>query len=82
MEKATWRQEFALTDSMRIYDFPDELVSYRVEFPPRKVRAENLVLVALHRGGQDGREPAEPVAFQLSGVAAKDGFMERATVSF
>jgi hypothetical protein len=28
-----WRQEFVLTDYVRIYDSPEQLVCYRVQFP-------------------------------------------------
>ncbi|MCH7726198.1 MAG: hypothetical protein IH991_06940 [Planctomycetes bacterium] len=73
---AEWSKDFHLRDYMRIYDFPDQLVSYDVAFPPKTVRRDGLSLTALH-----GDQP-QATPFQLSDVAELDGFVVKATLSF
>ncbi len=71
-----WHRDFRLRDEMRIYDFPEELVSYPVTFPPKSVRPGQLQLL--------DRQvvPPRSVTFQLSEVETKGGFLVRAVVSF
>ena len=73
---ADWQRDFVLADYMQIYDFPEQLVSYAVEFPAEKVRAAGLSLVAITDDG------AEPVAFQLSRAVEERGFLRSATIAF
>jgi hypothetical protein len=73
---APWKKDFALADWMRLYDFPEELLHYAVEFPAGTVRRSSLKLLALHD------DKARPVPFQLSDAVEKDGFLTRATLSF
>ena len=73
---AEWRKDFELRDHMRIYDFPEELVSYPVTFPAKTVLPRELRLEARHI------DPPRPTIFQLSEVQAKDGFLNSALVSF
>ena len=73
---ADWQQDFHLRDYMRIYDFPEELISYPVTFPQKTVRSNQLQLLARHV------DPPQSVPFQLSKVQTKDGFLIRAVVSF
>jgi len=76
LKHSTWQKEFVLTDFMQIYDFPEELVSYGVEFPAGKVRADNLVPVATHG------EFLEQVEFQLGDPVSDGGFLRKATLYF
>ena len=73
---ADWHQDFHLRDYMRIYNFPEELISYTVKFPPKTVHSIQLQLQARHV------VPPQSVPFQLSEVQTKDGFLIRAVVSF
>ncbi|MDQ3621878.1 MAG: hypothetical protein M3463_05215, partial [Verrucomicrobiota bacterium] len=75
-ETAPWKRDFTFTDYLQLYDFPEELLSYSLEFPPGKVRAAGLQLTALH--GQ--RAQAAP--FQLTEVQEHDGFLQRAVLHF
>ena len=73
---AEWSRDFRLQDEMQIYDFPEELLNYPIEFPASKVRRSGLTLLALHD------EQPKPIVFQLSDVTQRDGFLEKATLSF
>jgi len=72
----TWSKDFDLRESMRIYDFPEELVNYSVDFPPGTVRRDSLSLVRM-----DG-DRSDAVPFQLSDVVERDGFLTGATIFF
>jgi hypothetical protein len=61
---------------MRLYDFPEELVRYPVQFPPGTVRRGDLGLVAIADG------LARPAAFQLLDAVEREGFLEKAVVAF
>ena len=61
---------------MRIFDFPQERVSYVVDFPAHTVKKKELKLTALHE------EPPRDVVFQLSDAVEEDGFLRKATVHF
>ncbi len=49
---AEWSREFVLKDVMRIYDFPEERVSYALKFSARQVTRRGL---EFFREGPDGR---------------------------
>src|SRR5579864_8965309 len=70
---ANWSAEFRLRDTMRLWDFPEQLISYPVRFPPQTVRKTGLKLVA----GLDDSAPSG--VFQLSNVVEHAGFLDRAT---
>ncbi len=71
--------EFVLRDSMRIYDFPEEMVIYPVEFPPRTVKAAELRLVRTDIGQGDKQQS---VPLQLGDVVETDGYLDKATIYF
>ncbi|MCX7011057.1 MAG: hypothetical protein NTW86_00570 [Candidatus Sumerlaeota bacterium] len=56
---APWKQDFTLTDPMKVYDFPEEQVSFPVEIPVG-IKPDSLTLLAF--AGDD----AQVVPFQLS----------------
>ena len=73
---ADWQQDFHLRDYMRIYDFPEEQLNYRVTFPPKTARRPGLRLWRVVGGKR------EETVFQLSKVKEENGFLQTATLSF
>ena len=49
---APWKQDFTLTERMKVYDFPEEQVSYALEVP-KGIQPESLKLLAF--AGNDAR---------------------------
>ena len=73
---APWSHEFVLTDFTRLFDFPEELLRYPLEFPLGKVRPAELSLSYVDE------ERGMPVVFQLGDVLEEQGFLRRATIAF
>ena len=72
--RAEWSQDFKLRDYLGIYDFPEELLSYPMDFQGSAVKKEDLRLFA------KGTTTALP--FQLTGVEEENGLLKKATVHF
>ena len=66
--------EFYLHDYLRLYDFPEELLSYPLSFAAGTVKKDSLRL--FQKGSKD------PVAIQFTDVQETDGFLRCATLYF
>ena len=69
-----WTARITLQDYLQEYVFPEELISYKVVFPPRAVRPEHLRLTAERTGA--------PVCYQLADVKQSEGFLASVTIRF
>jgi hypothetical protein len=69
-----WQAFFNLKEELGIYDFPEEMLSYELDFTGYAVAKENLKL--LQRG------MPEPLDYQLSNVVESDGYLVSATLNF
>jgi hypothetical protein len=73
-QTATWKQDFKFVEKLKIYDFPEQQISYAVKIPAR-IKPESLTLLAVTDAD------ASPIPFQLSDKKTEDGVLH-ATLSF
>lgn len=69
-----WSVRFDLQDYLQEYVFGEQLISYRLTFPPNAVRKEHLRLVA------EANQSTLP--YQLSDVTEANGLLQSATICF
>ncbi|MFW5754023.1 MAG: hypothetical protein ACOCV9_04400, partial [Marinilabiliaceae bacterium] len=71
--RGEWEKQLVIKEHLDIYDFPEQLVGYQLDFP------ENLVTVdGLRLTDENNRE----IPYQLSDAETKDGYLTEATVHF
>ena len=73
-DAAPWKQDFKFVEKMKIYDFPEQQISYAVKIPAG-IKPESLTLLAVTDSD------AHAIPFQLSDKKSEDGALH-ATLSF
>jgi hypothetical protein len=74
LSRGEWSQEFKLKDYLGIYNFPEELISYPLDFKSHTVKKDDLRLFL--------KGTNVPLVFQLTDVEEANGVLKKAVIHF